>query len=264
LEKIIEACGLQTSDKVVEIGTGLGALTLMLARKAQKVVTVEIDKALHPALKEILAANQNVELIIADILTLDWEKELERLAGMEQVILCGNLPYNITSPLLFKIIEHRQKIKYAVLMIQKEVGDRLLAKPGTKEYGLLTVMASWKADIFTVARVSKNCFYPVPEVESMIIKLIPHQEPRVFIKNEDLFVRLVRESFQKRRKTMSNVIKGLGLVDRDSGDKMLNRLGIDPFRRGETLPLEKFALIANALSNWGDEDDILQPHSWNG
>lgn len=246
LVKIAAASDITATDTVLEIGTGLGALTLMLAEKAGKVVTVEIDKKLFPVLEEVFKSNGNIKLVKGDFLHLDWRADLE--PPEDGLTICANLPYYITSPVIFRILEHREHVKHAVLMMQKEVAERLLAKPGTKEYGLLTVMVAWTADVYPVTRVSRNCFYPVPDVDSAVVKIVPLDKPRVSVRDEQLFRRLVREVFQKRRKTMLNVLTGTGWVDRETGQALCHQLGIDPSCRGETLNVQDFARIADALS----------------
>ncbi|MGE5404349.1 MAG: ribosomal RNA small subunit methyltransferase A, partial [Candidatus Saccharibacteria bacterium] len=178
---------------------------------------------------------------------VDWERDLKPEQPFQKYMICANLPYYITSPVIFEILKPHHMFEHAVLMMQKEVADRLLAQPGTKEYGLLTVMVTWRADVHPVTRVSRNCFYPVPDVDSKVIKITPLKEPRVELKNEELFVKIVREAFQKRRKTMSNVLSGIEGVSREQAPYILSELNIDPLRRGETLTVDDFARIANKL-----------------
>ncbi|MGE5416975.1 MAG: 16S rRNA (adenine(1518)-N(6)/adenine(1519)-N(6))-dimethyltransferase RsmA [Acidobacteriota bacterium] len=247
LRKIVDGCGPTSADAVLEIGTGLGALTLMLAEQAGQVITVEIDNRLLPVIQEVFQEQPRVRLVQGDILKVDWEKDLQPVPPYNKYLICANLPYYITSPIIFEILKHHYMIEHAVLMMQKEVADRLLAQPGTKEYGLLTVMVAWRADVQPVTKVSRNCFYPVPDVDSRVIKLIPLKEPRVQLKNDELFVKIVREAFQKRRKTMTNVLSGIEGVSREQAPIILSGLNIDPQRRGETLTVDDFARIANKL-----------------
>lgn len=249
LQKIVDAGQITPTDVVLEIGTGLGALTLFLADAAGHVVTVEIDKKLIPILQKVLNSRPNVTLLTGDIMAFNWERELYRFLNspLDRFVICANLPYYITSPIIFRIIENRHRVKQAVLMVQREVADRLLASPGTKDYGLLTVMVSRMAEVGLVTRVSRHCFYPAPDVDSTVIKLIPRTEPQVTVEKEEVFVALVRAAFQARRKTMLNVLVKGGLADRDTALSTLESLGVDPMRRGETLSVEEFALIANKL-----------------
>ncbi len=250
LQKIVTAGQIAPTEGVVEIGAGLGGLTKYLAQAARKVVTVEIDKKLIPLLEPLVDSCGNVILLTGDILTLNWEQEILNYfeKPQEKVVICANLPYYISSPIIFKILEHRDRVRQAILMMQREVADRLMAQPGTSEYGLLTVMVSRKAQVTRVARVSRNCFYPVPDVDSTVVKLIPLEKPSVEIRQEHVFDQLARAAFQSRRKTMHNVLVRAGLAERETADDILNSLGIEPQRRGETLSVEEFARIANRLS----------------
>ncbi|MGI6551045.1 MAG: 16S rRNA (adenine(1518)-N(6)/adenine(1519)-N(6))-dimethyltransferase RsmA [Syntrophomonadales bacterium] len=250
LQKIVKAGQIAPHDVVLEIGTGLGALTLYLAEAAGRVVTVEIDKKLIPILQKIFVSRPKITLMTGDILALDWERELYGFLNspLDRFVICANLPYYITSPIIFRILENKHRVKQAVLMVQREVADRLLATPGTKEYSLLTVMVSRMAGVELVTRVSRNCFYPSPEVDSTVIKLVPHYQPQVEVEKEEVFTALVRAAFQARRKTMLNVLVNSGFADRDTALNTLESLGVDPRRRGETLSVEEFAQIANRLS----------------
>lgn len=250
LKKIVVAGQITVADVVLEIGTGLGALTSFLADTANLVVTVEIDKKLIPILQKVLEPRLNVTLLTGDILALDWERELFGFLNdpLDKFVICANLPYYITSPIIFRILKHRHRVKQAVLMVQREVADRLLATPGTKDYGLLTVMVSRMAEVQLITRVSRNCFYPSPDVDSTVIKLVPRPHPQAEVEREDLFTALVRAAFQARRKTMLNALVNGGLANRETALDVLVSLGVDPKRRGETLSVEEFARIANRLS----------------
>lgn len=250
LEKIAAAGQITKTDVVLEIGTGLGALTLFLSDAAVQVITVEIDKKLIPILQKIFDSRLNIALIPGDILAFDWEQTLFGFlkSPLDKLIICANLPYYITSPIIFRILEHKDRVKHAVLMVQREVADRLLAIPGTKDYGLLTVMVNRMAEVELITRVSRNCFYPSPEVDSAVIRLTPRSQLPVVVEKEEVFVELIRAAFQARRKTMLNVLVNRHLADRDRALEILLSLGIDPKRRGETLSIEEFARIANRLS----------------
>jgi len=250
LQKIANAAECTKNDVVLEIGAGLGSLTLYLADLAGQVVAVEIDKKLIPILQEVLAARTNIALISGDILALDWEQEIFGFLKdpRDRIIICANLPYYITSPVIFKILEHGNRIKRAVLMIQREVAERLLAPPGNRNYGLITVNVNRMAEVEMIARVSRNCFYPSPEVDSAVIRLSPRSRPSILVENEEVFAELVRAAFQARRKTILNVLVSRNLADRDKAMEVLLALGVDPNRRGETLSVEDFAQIANRLS----------------
>ncbi|MGE5543883.1 MAG: 16S rRNA (adenine(1518)-N(6)/adenine(1519)-N(6))-dimethyltransferase RsmA [Bacillota bacterium] len=248
LQKITDAAQITKTHIVLEIGTGLGALTLFLADAASQVVTVEIDKKLIPILQNIFNSRSNITLLTGDILAFDWEQDFFKFlrSPLDKLIICANLPYYITSPIIFRILEHKNRIQHAVLMVQREVADRLLAIPGTKDYSLLTVMINRTAEVELVARVSRNCFYPSPDVDSAVIRLIPRSRPLV-VEKEEIFTELTRAAFQARRKTMLNVLVNSNLADRDKAMEVLLSLGVDPKRRGETLSIEEFARIANRL-----------------
>ena len=250
LQKITTAAECTKNDVVLEIGAGLGALTLCLADLAGQVVAVEIDKKLIPILQKVFESRSNIALISGDILALDWEKEIFGFlkSPRDKIIICANLPYYITSPVIFKILEHRNRIRQAVLMVQREVAARLLAVPGSRDYGLITVNVNRMAEVEMIARVSRNCFYPSPEVDSAVIRLSPRSRSPVMVENEEVFAELVKAAFQARRKTMLNVLVSRNMADRDKAMEVLLSLGVDPNRRGETLSIEDFAQIANRLS----------------
>lgn len=250
LQKITAAGQITGNDVVLEIGTGLGALTLFLADVAGKVVTVEIDKKLIPILQTVFDSRLNVSLIAGDILKIDWEQEVFGFlkSPLDKLIICANLPYYITSPIIFKILEHKDRIKKVVLMVQREVANRMLAIPGTKDYGLLTINVNRMAEVELITRVSRNCFYPSPDVDSAVIRLSPRSQPVVAVEKEKVFVELTRAAFQARRKTMLNVLVSRNLADRDKALEVLMSLGVDPKRRGETLSIDEFARIADRLS----------------
>jgi len=250
LQKITTAAECTKNGVVLEIGAGLGALTLCLADLAGQVVAVEIDKKLIPILQKVFESRSNIALISGDILALDWEKEIFGFlkSPRDKIIICANLPYYITSPVIFKILEHRNRIRQAVLMVQREVAARLLAVPGSRDYGLITVNVNRMAEVEMIARVSRNCFYPSPEVDSAVIRLSPRSRSPVMVENEEVFAELVKAAFQARRKTMLNVLVSRNMADRDKAMEVLLSLGVDPNRRGETLSIEDFAQIANRLS----------------
>lgn len=249
LQNIVSAAGITGDDVVLEIGSGLGALTLFLADVASRVITVEIDKKLIPILRDIFAERPNITLLPGDVLEFDWEHDFIRFLNdpRDRLVICANLPYYITSPIIFKILENRHRVRQAVLMVQQEVAERLVAAPGTRDYSLLTVMVARLAEVQMVTRVSRRCFYPSPDVDSAVIRLIPYIAPRVGVESEEVFNRLVRAIFQSRRKTLLNSLVNNGLIGRDTAIRVLESLGIDPRRRGETLSVEEIARIANKL-----------------
>lgn len=250
LAKIVQACELDSEQYVVEIGAGWGAMTGFLAQAARGVLAVELDTDLAPGLREILADHENIRLVFADVLDLDLEQELRRCFAVEGELrykVCANLPYYITTPILFHLLENAAAMESAVLMVQKEVAERLVALPGGKDYGVLTIMVAWDAEVEMLSKVSRNCFYPRPEVDSAVIRVTPWQERPWAVESEVTFKQLVRIAFQKRRKTMRNITAGFFQVDKKEAERKLLALGIDPARRPETLSIDEFGRIADGF-----------------
>ena len=232
---------------VLKIGPGLGVVTRELAAKGARVVCVEADRELEPVLRETLADAGSVEIVMADFLKLDLPEFITERGGGKWVVV-GNLPYYITSPILAKLIEAKDNISSMVLMVQREVAQRLAAPPGSDDYGALSVFVQFHCDIKTVVRVSKNVFYPIPDVDSEVIELTVVDKPRVDVRDECLFFKITRAAFGKRRKTLLNALSSsddLGWT-KDQARAVLESAGIDPERRGETLSLIEFARISNA------------------
>ncbi|MEW6447775.1 MAG: 16S rRNA (adenine(1518)-N(6)/adenine(1519)-N(6))-dimethyltransferase RsmA [Bacillota bacterium] len=248
LEKIITAAEIEPADTVVEIGPGVGALTRRLAQKAGKVLAVEVDGVLVSLLKDVLSGYPNVSLLHADALKIDFEAVVAEAGGTFPYKVVANLPYYITTPLLIRLLDSGLRVRLMVLMVQREVGMRAVARPATKEYGALSVFIQYRTKADLVAPVSRGSFFPVPEVDSAILRLVVRSEPPVVVPSEELLFRIVRASFAKRRKTLLNALSGSNLgLDRDAWGLCLARAGIDPERRGETLTLEEFAAIARSL-----------------
>ena len=242
LDKIAAACGVGPDTNVLEIGPGLGTLTRELAATSARVVCVEADKALEPVLNETLAGLPNIEIIISDFLKLDMDK----FDGKWVVV--GNLPYYITSPIIAKLIDARAHIDRVLVMVQREVARRLSAAAGSEDYGSLTVFVQFYCDVESVVRVSRNVFYPVPEVDSEMVRLTVRDRPRADVPDEALFFRVVRAAFGKRRKTLLNALSTSDELgwSRDEAAAALASSGIDAGRRGETLTIGEFAALACA------------------
>lgn len=247
VSRIIDAAQLNSGDAVLEIGPGRGALTSRLAAASGCVVAVERDRDLLPVLHEKLAEAGNVEIVHGDILRLDIRGLLsERRAGRWKVV--ANLPYNISSQILFAFIECRPLLSRMVLMLQKEVGDRLVAGPGCKDYGILTVLCANYFDIERVCLVKPTSFRPVPKVESAVLRFRVLQAPRVDAGDDGLFRKVVKAAFGQRRKTLANCLKGMSSSAGESIHEMaLERAGIDGKRRGETLSLDEFARLTREM-----------------
>lgn len=252
--KIIQAAGLTGADLVMEIGPGLGTMTKQMAALAGQVIAVEVDRTLLPILAETLPQDK-VQVVNADALQVDFDRLAAEATGGEfgpggkSYKLLANLPYYITTPLVMHLLTNRFNLQVLVIMIQKEVADRLQAAPGGKDYGSLSVAVQYYTIPEIVCRVPRTVFYPAPEVDSTVIKLTVRDQPPVQVLNEQDFFTVVRASFAQRRKTILNSLFGSGLGrSKEQWLKTLTDAGIDPGRRGETLSLEEFASLANCYS----------------
>lgn len=245
LDRIAGACGVQPGSNVLEIGAGLGTLTQALAATGARVVSVEADTTLQPLLAETLAGFESVELVMGDFLKIDLCDFLAE-RGEGKWTVAGNLPYYITSPILVKLIECRARISRMLVMVQREVADRLKAQAGTEDYGSLSVLVQFYCDVQSVMKVSRNVFLPAPDVDSELVSLAVRERPRVEVEDEALFFRIVRAAFGKRRKTLFNALSSSGDLgwDKETAREALTAAGIDGGRRGETLSIEEFARIA--------------------
>lgn len=249
LEKIVVAANLTAADTVVEIGPGIGTLTCRLADTAGKVVAVEVDRALVNLLKETLSGCTNISLVEGDALKIDFDALVAAADGAFPYKVVANLPYYITTPLLTRLLTGNFQVSLLVVMVQKEVAFRLVARPGTKEYGALSVLVQYKTEPELVAVVSRGSFFPAPEVDSAVVRLTVRSLAPAAVSDEELFFRVVRAAFARRRKTLTNALAGSGLgLGRDAWPEVLARAGIDPMRRGETLSLEEFAAVTRALA----------------
>ncbi|AEE90287.1 Ribosomal RNA small subunit methyltransferase A [Tepidanaerobacter acetatoxydans Re1] len=249
LLSMIEAAQLSPEDEVLEIGPGLGVLTLELGTRAKRVVAVEKDRQLIPVLDDLTRDFKNICILEEDVLKLDLEKMSESLFGGRFKVI-ANLPYYITNPIIMKIIENRNMVTLAVLMVQKEVAQRLTACPGKKDYGILSIAVKLYADVNMICTIGRESFLPPPKVESAVVRLTLRQEPRVQLKDESFFFKVVEAAFGERRKTIKNSLKSrlaLAGTDLDIIDKALEAAGIDALRRGETLSIEEYARLAEEL-----------------
>jgi len=248
--RVVEALALTGREVVVEIGAGLGALTVFLAGAAQKVVALERDPTLARFLQEeVFQATPAVLILCQDALGFDFP-ELSRKSEQPLKVV-GNLPYQITSPLLFKLIKERQALAQAVLMMQQEVGERLLASPGTKDYGVLSVLSQYHFSLTRLFSLTPTNFFPPPKVDSVVISLCP-QAPTPAAKDEDLLSRVVKAAFATRRKTLNNTLAAqtanFGLTP-DRLRAILLELTINPARRGETLSVPEFVALSNRIGD---------------
>lgn len=248
LDKIVSAAEINENDLVIEVGPGIGTLTQAMAKKAGKVVSVEIDKTLVPILGELLSDYTNIEIINEDILKVDINELIERHRGMN-VKMAANLPYNITTPIIMNILEKHIPMESLTVMIQKEVAYRMNAKPSTKDYGSLSLVTQYYCEPYLVANVPQNCFMPRPNVDSAVIKLTILKEPRVKVKDEQFMFDFIKAAFSQRRKTLVNCIFNSGLLtlNKEELGKALNGLGYDERVRGESLTLEDYAKISDVM-----------------
>ncbi|MCX7919951.1 MAG: 16S rRNA (adenine(1518)-N(6)/adenine(1519)-N(6))-dimethyltransferase RsmA [bacterium] len=249
LADIVSAAGICSDDIVIEIGAGTGILTAELAKLAKQVYALEIDKRMVQVASNTLRGYSNITLIEDDVLAYNF-REIRRTYPDEPVKVIGNLPYSITSPVLFKVVENRELFTVAVFMIQKEVAERLVANPGTKAYGVLTISITYRYQPEIIRYVPAQSFFPKPEVDSAIIKLIPHQTRPVQVDDELFFFRIVKVAFSQRRKTLLNTLNTIShqlKLDKPKLEARLTELHIDPSRRGETLSIAEFAKLANLL-----------------
>lgn len=245
--RIADAVDIGPEDRILEVGPGKGALTELLAARCARLVAVELDTRLVPVLRREFSDNHRVEIVHDDILKLDL-RSLLASEGAGKWKVAANLPYNISTPVLFKFLDHMDLFSRLVLMLQKEVGDRLAASPGTKDYGTLSVFFQLHFNVARELIVRPGSFHPVPKVDSVVLSFVPLEKPREEVGDERYFRRMVKGAFSMRRKTLWNCLKGadLGL----SGGQLAEALetcGIDPGRRGETLSLGEFAALSRAM-----------------
>ncbi len=247
LEKIISAAGIGPDDFVVEIGPGIGTMTQYLAHAARGVAAVEIDKALIPILQDTLSAYDNVTVINEDVLKVDLKELAENMNGGRPVKVVANLPYYITTPIIMGLFESHVPVESITVMVQKEVAERMQAGPGTKDYGALSLAVQYYAEPYIVANVPPNCFMPRPNVGSAVIRLQVHENPDVKVQDESLMFRIIRASFNQRRKTLQNSISHdpqLG-ISKEVVARILEELGLSATIRGEALSLQQFAAFSD-------------------
>ncbi len=249
LEKIIAASEITKDDFVLEIGPGIGTMTQYLAEAAREVTAVEIDSALIPILSDTLKEWDNVNIIHGDILKTDIKKLAEEKNEGRPIKVVANLPYYITTPIIMGLFEKEVPVKSITIMVQKEVADRMQVGPGTKDYGALSLAVQYYASPQVIANVPPNCFIPRPKVGSSVIRLERHKVPPVQVNNEGLMFRLIRASFNQRRKTLVNGLKNSSELSfsKEEIEEALKKCGLPLNIRGEALDLKQFAQLANAF-----------------
>ena len=247
LEKITNAADLTEEDCVLEIGPGLGAMTRLLCQKAGKVIAVEIDRQLIPVLKETLSEFDNLTIINEDILKVDLSKLSNDHCDGKPFKVVANLPYYITTPIIFSLLENDAPVSSITVMVQKEVADRMQTGPGSKDYGALSLAVQYYADPEIVVNVPPECFIPRPHVGSAVINLKRHAVPPVEVMDDTKMFRLIRASFNQRRKTLANALSNGAGIPREETVKALENMGLSETIRGEALTLEQFAKLSDLL-----------------
>ena len=254
IDRILEGARIKEGDYVIEVGPGIGTLTKEMGRTAEKVVAIEIDKTLIPILEETLSDFPNIEVINQDILKVNVQELVKEKLNGGPVKLVANLPYYITTPIVMKFLEEDIPVTDIVVMVQKEVADRMNAKPNTKDYGALSVAVQYYCDTEIVAKAPRHMFMPQPNVDSTVIGLHIREEKKYNVDNEDVFFKTVKASFGQRRKTLLNSLGGLGFLNKEQIKEALQEANIDEKRRGETLSIEEFASLANAVNRTHNEN----------
>ena len=249
LDKIIAGAGVTKDDMVLEIGPGIGTMTQYLAEAAGKVVAVEIDRNLLPIIQETLADYDNVKVIHADVLSLDLEKLVQEENGGRPIKVVANLPYYITTPIIMALFEQHVPLANVTVMVQKEVAARMKSGPGSKDYGALSLAVQYYAEPYIVANVPCNCFMPRPNVDSAVIRLTRYEEPPVQVNDEKMLFKIIRASFNQRRKTLQNGLNNSSELNftKDQIAAAIAEAGFSPSVRGEALTLEQFAKLTDIL-----------------
>ncbi|MCM3796645.1 MULTISPECIES: 16S rRNA (adenine(1518)-N(6)/adenine(1519)-N(6))-dimethyltransferase RsmA [Priestia] len=251
LHRIVDHAEITEETGAIEIGPGIGALTEQLAKRAKKVLAFEIDQRLLPILADTLSPYPNAKVIHQDVLKADLKETLEQeFENIEDLMVVANLPYYVTTPILMKLLEEQIPVRGIVVMLQKEVADRIAAKPGTKEYGSLSIAIQYYTEAETVMIVPKTVFNPQPNVDSAVIRLLRRPKPAVEVQDEEFFFQVVRASFGQRRKTiLNNLVNNLpnGKQKKADIEQALSTAEIDPKRRGETLSIQEFGKLSDQL-----------------
>ena len=254
IQDIVDGAQVEKDDIVIEIGPGLGSMTKVLLEKARKVICIELDKRMIQILHDRFIAYSNIELINEDVLKIDLnkliDKELSKEKNIRHVKIVANLPYYITTPIIMKLIESNLKIESITVMIQKEVADRLIEIPSGKNTGAITYTIYYYCESEKIREVAHECFIPMPEVTSEIIRLKLRDNPVVTVKDEKQFFNIIKGAYMQRRKTLLNSLTNVGVFkDKDEGEKALKNLGLPIDIRAEKLTIEDFANLADNLVN---------------
>ncbi len=248
VENIVMSSEVNKNDLVIEIGPGLGTLTSLLLEKAGKVICVELDKKMLEILNDRFSLYNNFELINDDILKVDLQALISNNSEFENVKVVANLPYYITTPIIMKLLENKLDLKSITVMVQKEVAQRLVETPGGKETGAITYSINYYTNPELVLDVSKDSFIPSPKVDSAVIKLNILQEPKIQVKNEELFFKVIKCAFMQKRKTLINSLSNSGISNKENLENILNELELDTRIRAEQLTLEQFGNLSDKLN----------------
>lgn len=249
LEEIADAAQIDGGG-VLEIGPGFGVLTNELAKRASKVTALEIDDRLIPILNDTLSEYDNIKIINSDVMKTDLKSLINEEFGDERISIAANLPYYITTPIITTVLEGKLPLNNMVVMVQREVADRLRAQPGTKDYGSISVLCQYYTVPELVRIVPAGMFVPAPKVDSAVLRMRFRESPAVEVKDEGMFFKTVRAAFSLRRKTLLNCLAANFAVSKTDLTELMSSVGIDPRRRGETLPMDEFAALADALTDF--------------
>ncbi len=249
VDKIVAGAGIGPGDKIIEVGPGIGTLTREMASRAEALMAVEIDKNLIPILADTLGDYDNVKIVNEDIIKADIRGLIDENLSGGPVKLVANLPYYITTPIIMRFLEENINVTDIVVMVQKEVAERMNAQPGGKDFGALSVAVQYYCDTEIVVKVPRHLFVPQPNVDSIVIALRIRPERKYKVDDEDLYFKVVKAAFGQRRKTLLNSISSMGNLSKDQVKEALEEAGIDPKRRGETLSLDEFAILSNVIGN---------------
>ena len=247
IDQILEGSGITGDDLVIEIGPGIGVITREAAQVAHKVIAIEIDTNLIPILNWTLGDLENVEIVNQDVLKTQLNDLIAKESFPGVVRVVGNLPYYITTPIIMKLLEDQVSAASITVMMQKEVADRLTAKPGTKDFGAISLMVEYFAEAKEIVKVPRTVFVPQPNVDSTVLRLDIRDEKPVKVEDEEFLFKVIKAGFGQRRKTLSNALSVLKGYDKATILRCLEEAGIDPVRRGETLSLEEYARLSDVL-----------------
>ncbi|MCR4709521.1 MAG: 16S rRNA (adenine(1518)-N(6)/adenine(1519)-N(6))-dimethyltransferase RsmA [Clostridiales bacterium] len=247
IDQILEGSGITGDDLVIEIGPGIGVITREAAQVAHKVIAIEIDTNLIPILNWTLGDLENVEIVNQDVLKTQLNDLIAKESFPGVVRVVGNLPYYITTPIIMKLLEDQVPAASITVMMQKEVADRLTAKPGTKDFGAISLMVEYFAEAKEIVKVPRTVFVPQPKVDSTVLRLDIRDEKPVKVEDEEFLFKVIKAGFGQRRKTLSNALSVLKGYDKATILRCLEEAGIDPVRRGETLSLEEYARLSDVL-----------------